>query len=74
MRRPGIYLREADTYVGPFGSRADAQRFLILMGLFGDRLEGIEIVELDKRDGARRARDAPDRGVKAARTSRHRGL
>ncbi len=42
-----IYLQEADEYVGPFHSRGDAERFLVLMRSFGESLEGIEIVEID---------------------------
>ena len=47
MRRFRIYLRERDEQVGPFHSRQDAERFLVLMELFGVSREGIEIVELD---------------------------
>jgi hypothetical protein len=42
-----IYVRESYEYVGPFASRGDAERFLILMTSFGESLEGIEIVEFD---------------------------
>ncbi len=47
MRKKGIYLHEADEYVGPFSSRRDARRFMALMKLFGSDADGIEIVELD---------------------------
>ncbi len=47
VTRSGIYLREQGEQVGPFRSRQDAERFLILMGLFGTSREGIEIVEFD---------------------------
>ncbi len=47
MREKGIYLHEADEYVGPFSSRRDARRFMALMKLFGTDADGIEIVELD---------------------------
>jgi hypothetical protein len=43
-----IYLREANEYVGPFATRADAGRFLVAMESFGESVEGIEIVEFDK--------------------------
>ena len=46
MRRTGIYVREGDEHVGPFSSRQDAERFLLLMELFGNNCEGIDIVEL----------------------------
>ncbi len=42
-----IYLREANEFVGPFASRGDAERFLTLMKLSGESLEGIETVEID---------------------------
>jgi hypothetical protein len=44
MRREGIYLAEGGSYVGPFHSRGDAERFMVLMALFGGSPEGIEIV------------------------------
>ncbi len=47
MRTVGIYLREQDEQVGPFDTRQDAERFLILLELFGAGREGIEIVEVD---------------------------
>ena len=47
IRRIGIYVREGDEQVGPFHSRQDAERFLILMELFGTRREGIELIEVD---------------------------
>jgi hypothetical protein len=46
MSKP-VYLHEADEYVGPFASREDAERFLILMEAHGVSSEGIEIVEVD---------------------------
>ncbi len=46
--RKRIYLREADEYVGPFAGRGDAARFLIMMAAFGESLEGVEIVEIDR--------------------------
>ncbi len=47
MRSIGIYLREEDELVGPFNSRRDAERFLLLMELSGSSSKGIEIAELD---------------------------
>ncbi len=41
-----IYLREAGEYVGPFREREDAERFLMLVRLFGGNCEGVEIVEI----------------------------
>ncbi len=41
-----VYLREGDEYIGPFGSRGDAERFLTLMQFSGTIIEGIEIVEI----------------------------
>ncbi len=35
----GIYLREKDVYVGPFYSREDAERFLVLIELSGGSLK-----------------------------------
>lgn len=46
MGRTGIYVRKGEEHVGPFCSRQDAERFLLLMELFGTSSEGIEIVEL----------------------------
>jgi hypothetical protein len=42
-----IYLHEADEFVGPFFSRKDAERFILLMEWYGENSEGIEIVEVD---------------------------
>lgn len=47
MPRKAIYLREEGDYVGPFCSREDAERFLVLIALHGESREGIEIVEID---------------------------
>ncbi len=47
MIRKGIYVREEDEYVGPFNSREDAERFLVLVELSGESSKGIEIVEID---------------------------
>ncbi len=47
MRKVGIYLREGEEQIGPFYSRQDAERFLLLMSLFGASCAGIEIVERD---------------------------
>ncbi len=47
MAGKGIYLREKDEYVGPFYSREDAERFLVLMELSGESREGIEVVEIE---------------------------
>ncbi len=47
----GTYLCERGEQIGPFHSRQDAERFLILMEMFGTSREGIEIVELDCRAG-----------------------
>jgi len=33
--------------VGPFCSREDAEKFIVLMELFGASCEGVEIVELE---------------------------
>ncbi len=46
MLRSGIYLCEEGEYVGPFQSRHDAKRFLLLMMVFGCSCVGIEIVEI----------------------------
>lgn len=40
-----FYLREGDELTGPFCSRADAERFLTLLDLFGEGHQGIDIVE-----------------------------
>ncbi len=40
-----VYLREGDEHIGPFRGRADADRFLRLMELYGGGSQGIEIVE-----------------------------
>ncbi len=45
IRRRKFYLREGDELTGPFCSRADAERFLKLLELFGEGRQGIEIVE-----------------------------
>ncbi len=47
ISRDGIYLREGAEYVGPFYSREDAERFLVLMEFCGESREGIEIVKMD---------------------------
>ncbi len=47
MTTTRIYLHEKDGYVGPFYRRQDAKLFLELMELFGESLEGIEIVEIE---------------------------
>ena len=47
MSRNGIYLREGAEYVGPFYSREDAERFLVLMEFCGESREGIENVKMD---------------------------
>lgn len=47
MKRSGIFLSEANELVGPFNSREDAERFLMLMELFGTSSKGIDIVELE---------------------------
>ena len=47
MKPKKIYLYERDEYVGPFQSRADAERFLALIALFGGTCRGIEVVETD---------------------------
>ena len=46
MRKLGIYLHEGNEYVGPFRTREDAERFLILMESYGESREGIEITNL----------------------------
>ncbi len=47
MTTTRVYLHEKDEYVGPFYRRQDAELFLALMELFGESLEGIEIVEIE---------------------------
>ncbi len=47
MTEKGVYLRENGECVGPFHTREDALRFLVLMELSGESIEGIEIVETD---------------------------
>lgn len=42
-----VYLHEADEYVGPFHSLADATVFLIMMEWCGVSSAGIEIVEME---------------------------
>jgi hypothetical protein len=46
MRKIGIYLHVGNEYVGPFRTRGDAERFLILMKLHGESCEEIEITNL----------------------------
>ncbi len=55
MSEKGIFLHEADEYVGPFSSRRDARRFMALMKLFGSDADGIEIVELNLPSGDERS-------------------
>ncbi len=45
-KRMGIYLCEQDGEIGPFRTRQDAERFLVLVESLGMNIEGIEIVEL----------------------------
>jgi hypothetical protein len=40
-----VFLHEAGEYVGPFESREDAERFLILIEWFGGSRAGITVVE-----------------------------
>ncbi len=42
-----IYLCEAGEHVGPFCSREDAEKFIVLMELFGASCEDVEIMELE---------------------------
>ncbi len=46
MCRGKFYLREGNQCVGPFHSRGDAERFIILIEASGESSEGIEILEI----------------------------
>jgi hypothetical protein len=45
MRIKRVFVHEAGEYVGPFDSRADAERFVALIERFSGSREGISIVE-----------------------------
>ncbi len=49
MRKAEIFVCEGNEHVGPFCSRQDAERFLVLMELFGTNCEGITILEIERR-------------------------
>jgi hypothetical protein len=68
MKREGVYLAENGTYVGPFGSRGDAQRFILLMELSGEDPAGIEIVDI--KDGTSNVRRPRTRGLARAERSK----
>ncbi len=71
MQGAGIYLREKDEYVGPFCSRGDAERFLELMVLHGDSLEGIEIVQIDNAKTVSNAVSVEERQKLLDKTAQH---